>query len=88
MTFARMPEAERKRVVEALVGQFGEGCRGFLADKVWLVRGNHSWLATQQCLPLLALKLNVQQPGLLALVDVRNGKASRELSSLLAARHP
>ena len=88
MTFTRVPEAERKRVVGELVGQFGEGSRAFLASKVFFVRGNHVWLATKGCAELLRAcrGLNVQQPGLFALTDVQACRPSRELEGLLRAR--
>ncbi len=86
MSFELLKEAEANRLKQVLAKQFGEGCRGFLADKVFFVRGNHAWLATRECAELVGLRLNVQQPGLFALTNVQAGRPSRELEGLLRAR--
>ena len=83
MSFELVGAAEAERLTEGLVKQFGEGSRAFFAGKVFLRRGNHAWLATQECLAFLSGAFNAQQPGLLALTDVKNVKPSRELESLL-----
>ena len=88
MTFERVSDAEARRLVNALARQFGEGSRAFFAGKVFFARGNHAWLVTEECVALMGLKLNVQQPGLLALVDLKACIPSRELAGLLQAVSP
>ncbi|HIH17153.1 MAG TPA: hypothetical protein HA252_07150 [Candidatus Diapherotrites archaeon] len=90
MTFEPVSDAEARRLVNALAQQFGEGMRGFFEGKVFFARGNHAWLATRECMELIrsCRGVNVQQPGLLALVDVKACTPSRELAGLLQAVSP